>query len=223
MSAGALAVSRRPEWLIPGLLILLSLVPAVAGTIRLAEVAPGAPVSETQERFGDAPIPLMLHILAVIPFSFLGALQFAPAFRRRNRTWHRTAGKVLVVMGFVAALTGLWIAHFYPWAAWDGVAVYVERLVFGMGMLASLVLALVSIGRRDFVAHGDWMTRAYAIGLGAGTQVFTHLPYFLLVGQPGETGRGVMMGAGWVINVIVAEWVIRRRRGRTAPSRALPA
>lgn len=55
------------------------------------------------------------------------------------------------------------------------------------------------------------MTRAYAIGLGAGTQVLTHLPWFLLVGgTPGELPRGVMMGAGWVINIVVAEWVIRR-------------
>jgi hypothetical protein len=61
------------------------------------------------------------------------------------------------------------------------------------------------------------MTRAYAIGLGAGTQVFTHLPYFMLIGlHPGELPRGVMMGAGWIINVAVAEWIIRRRSTRSA-------
>jgi hypothetical protein len=43
--------------------------------------------------------------------------------------------------------------------------------------------------------------------------VLTHLPWFILAdGKPGETPRAVMMGAGWVINVIVAEWVIRRGR-----------
>ena len=55
------------------------------------------------------------------------------------------------------------------------------------------------------------MTRAYPIGLGAGTQVLTHLPWFILVGgTPGELPRAVMMGAGWVINVVVAEWNIRK-------------
>jgi hypothetical protein len=59
------------------------------------------------------------------------------------------------------------------------------------------------------------MIRAYAIGLGAGTQVLTHLPWFLLAeGKPGEGPRAVMMGAGWLINVIVAEWIIRRRVAR---------
>jgi uncharacterized membrane protein len=193
-------------------------VPAIAGTARLAELATGAEVTDANARFFGSPLPVVLHVLAVIPYCILGAFQFAPGFRRRHQAWHRAAGKVLVGMGMVAALTGLWMAHFYPWPAGDGVAVYVERLVFGGAMVASLVLAVVAIGRRDFAAHGAWMTRAYAIGLGAGTQVLTHLPFFLLVGKPGETGRGIMMGAGWVINVIVAEWIINWRRGRTAPS-----
>lgn len=218
MSTRSIAVSRRSEWMTPASLILLSLVPAIAGTVRLAELATGATVTDANARFFGSPLPVVLHVLAVIPYCVLGAFQFAPVFRRRHRAWHRAAGKALVGMGMVAALTGLWMAHFYPWPAGDGVAVYVERLVFGGAMLASLVLAVVAIGRRDFASHGDWMTRAYAIGLGAGTQVLTHLPFFILVGKPGETGRGIMMGAGWVINMAVAEWIIRRRRGRTATS-----
>jgi predicted membrane protein DUF2306 len=148
-------------------------------------------------------------------YSILGAFQFAPGFRRRRRGWHRAAGKLLAVCGLLAALSGLWMAHFYPWPAGDGQGVYLERLVFGSAMVASIVLALLAVGRRDFAAHGAWMIRAYAIGLGAGTQVLTHLPWFILVdGKPGEGPRAVMMGAGWVINVAVAEWIIRTGRVR---------
>jgi hypothetical protein len=50
--------------------------------------------------------------------------------------------------------------------------------------------------------------------MGAGTQVLTHLPWFLLVGQPRETARAVLMGAGWIINLVVAEWIIRRQQPR---------
>jgi uncharacterized membrane protein len=204
--------TSRSQWRIPVMLIALSLVPAIAGTARLAELAGGAEVTPANARFFAMPLPVVLHILAVIPFSILGAFQFSPAFRRRHRAWHRGAGKALVVFGLVAALTGLWMAHFYPWPEGDGIGVYIERLVFGIAMVGSIVLAVDAIRRRDFAAHGAWMIRGYAIGLGAGTQVLTHLPWFILVGQPGETGRTVMMGAGWVINVIVAEWIIRRRQ-----------
>lgn len=120
-------------------------------------------------------------------------------------------------MGLVAAPTGLWMAHFYLWPEGDGELLYVFRLVFGAGMALSLVLALAAIRRRDFLAHGAWMLRGYAIGMGAGTQVLTHLPWFLLVGRPGELARGLLMGAGWVINLAVAEWYIRTRLARAIP------
>ena len=206
----ATTTSRRSSWLVPAALILLSLVPAVAGTIRLAQLAGGAQVTTENARFFAQPIPVVMHILAVIPYSIVGAFQFSPGFRRRNRAWHRSAGRVLGVLGLVAALTGLWMAHFYPWPEGDGLGVYVERLVFGTAMVLSIALGIAAVLRRDFASHGAWMTRAYAIGLGAGTQVLTHLPWFILIGKPGESARTVLMGAGWLINVAVAEWIIRK-------------
>ena len=203
--------STKSDWLIPGALIALSLVPAIAGTVRLAQLAGGAAVTPENARFFAAPVPVMVHIPAAIVYSIVGAFQFSPSFRRRRRAWHRAAGRIIGLCGLLVALSGLWMAQVYPWPAGDGQLVYAERVIFGSAMLLSIVLGLYAIRRRDFASHGDWMTRAYAIGLGAGTQVLTHLPWFVLVGgKPGEFPRAVMMGAGWVINVIVAEWVIRR-------------
>jgi uncharacterized membrane protein len=214
----ATPTSRRSEWWIPALLVLLSLVPTVAGIGRLTQLVSGAQTADNA-RFFAQPLPVVLHILVVIPYGIVGAFQFAPRFRRRHRTWHRSAGRVLAALGLIAALTGLWMAHFYPWPAGDGMGVYVERLIFGTAMIASIVLALAAVRRRDFASHGAWMIRAYAIGLGAGTQVLTHLPWFLLLGKPGESGRTLLMGAGWVINVMVAEWIIRSSRTRASTQR----
>ena len=203
--------SSKSDWLIPGALIALSLVPAIAGTVRLTQLAGGATITPENARFFAAPLPILLHIPSVFVFSLLGALQFSPGFRRRRNGWHRAAGRILIPCGLVAALSGLWMAHFYPWPPGDGQLLYVERLVFGSAMALAIALSVLAIGRREFVSHGEWMLRAYAIGLGAGTQVLTHLPWFLLVGaKPGEQPRAVLMGAGWVINVVVAEWIIRR-------------
>jgi hypothetical protein len=210
--------SRRSDWWIPTSLVLLSLVPAIAGTARLSQLAVGAEVTAANARFFAQPIPVVLHILVVIRYSIVGAFQFSPSFRRRNRPWHRAAGRVLGVFGLLVALTGLWMTQFYPWAEGDGFGVYVERLVFGTAMATSIVLGVDAVRRRDFKAHGAWMTRAYAIALGAGTQVLTHLPWLILVGKPGEWARTVLMGAGWAINVVAAEWIIGRQDQDTSPS-----
>lgn len=217
-------LAPRSDWLIPALLILLSLVPAVAGTARVAELASGGAVTQANARFVAQPLPVVLHVLAVIPFSLLGAFQFGPGLRRRHRSWHRAAGRVVAVCGLVAALTGLWMTLVHPWPEGDGTAVYLLRLIFGTAMLTSIVLALHAVRRRDFTSHGTWMMRGYAIGMGAGTQVLTHIPWFLLAeGRPGESERAVMMGAGWVVNVVAAEWIIRRGQARTSAAVPSPA
>ena len=214
--------ASRRDWLVPAGLIALSLVPAAAGTARLAQLAGGAAnITVENARFFAAPLPLIVHIPAVILYSLLGALQFSPGLRRRYRGWHRAAGRVLVPCALIVALSGLWMTQAYPWPPSDGFAVYLERLVVGTVMLASTVLAVDALRRRDYTSHGAWMTRAYAIALGAGTQVLTHLPWFMLVDlHPAGTPRAVMMGAGWAINIVVAELVIRRQRSARAATRA---
>jgi uncharacterized membrane protein len=212
--------ARRKDHLIIAGLLLLGIVPAVAGSARLSQMAAGTAITASNARFIDSPLPVLLHVPAAILYSVLGSFQFAPGFRKRHRRLHRLFGGLLIPASMVVAITGLWMAHFYPWPAGDGTIVYVERLVVGTAMLASIAMGIDAIRRRALVAHGEWMLRAFALGLGAGTQVFTHLPWFVLVNRtPGELPRGVMMGAAWLINVLVAEYVIRRGFVRHAVTR----
>ena len=105
----------------------------------------------------------------------------------------------------------MWMALFYPRAHNVGNLLTAFRLLFGSAMVASIVLGFVAIRRGDVRRHRAWMTRAYAIGLGAGTQMFTGLVASLIVGPPTELSRALQDGAGWAINLAVAEWAIRRR------------
>ena len=204
------------EWLIPTGLIALSLIPVIAGAVRIGELGGGAAVTPANARFVASPVPVVLHIISVTVYCILGAFQFAPGFRRQHRPWHRIAGRVLIPAGLVAALSGLWMTQFYAWPKYDGEVLYGLRILFGSLMLVSLLLGIDTIRRRDFTQHGAWMIRAYAIGLGAGTQVLTHLPFFLFPAIQSEGTRALCMGAGWVINLAVAEWIIRRHMAHPA-------
>lgn len=197
------------QWRVPAGLLLLSVVPMVAGSARLAQLASGSATPASQ-RFFDAPLPVVLHVVGASVFCVLGAFQFVPSLRRRS--WHRVAGRIALPMGLVASLSGLWMTFFYARPVGDDFSLEVVRFVVGVGMTASLVLALTAIRRRDIRAHRAWITRAYALGLGAGTQVLTHLPWLLLTGTaPLGWPRTIAMAAGWGINLAVAEYVIRRR------------
>lgn len=203
--------NNRTKWLVPIGLVLLSLVPVAAGAARLTQLSGGAAITPDNARFFASPLPVVIHIISVSLYSFLGAFQFAPTLRRPKSGWHRNIGRFLIPCGLVAALSGLWMTQFYPWPNYDGEILYGLRLLFGSAMVLSIVLGFAAIRRRDFIGHGNWMMRAYAIGLGAGTQVFTHLPWFLFPSMQSELTRALFMGAGWVINLAVVEWVIRKR------------
>ncbi len=86
-------------------------------------------------------------------------------------------------------------------------------------MAASIVLGFQAIRLRDITPHRAWMTRAYAIAMGAGTQVFT-----LGIGEAifgsSDLSIALLQGVSWVINLAVAEWFIRRQLTRR-PARAV--
>jgi uncharacterized membrane protein len=210
----------RSDWLIPAGLITLSFIPALAGTIRLVQLGVGVEITPDNARFFAAPLPVTLHIISVMIYCVLGAFQFASGFRRRHPVWHRIAGRILVPCGLAAALSGLWMTQFYPRANYDGTAIYFMRLLVGSAMAFFILRGFAAIRRGDIRRHRAGMMRAYALGLGAGTQVLTHLPWFLFPGMQGELARAICMGAGWVINLAVVEWILLRERRRAMPAGA---
>ncbi len=209
---------RLDRW-VPFALIALVLLPAFFGTLRLIGLAGGRQLMPADPRFTASPVPLVVHIVSAVSYAVLGAFQFSARFRRRRPGWHRATGRVLVVLGLAVALSALWMTLLNPRQPGTGELAYLSRLAFGSGMAASLVLGLTAIRRRDVAAHRAWMVRAYALALGAGTQVVT-LGIGPAVFGPSELTSDVSRATAWVINLAIAEYVIRRparsRRSRLA-------
>jgi uncharacterized membrane protein len=196
-------------WPVPAALVALSAIPLAAGTLRLVQLAGGPELMPADHRYADVPAPLVLHILGAATYAVVGAFQFIPGIRRRHRAWHRRAGRVLVLAGLMVAGSALWMTLLYAAKPGTGDLLYVLRLGFGSAMAACLVLGFTAIRRRDIAAHRAWMIRAYAIGLAAGTQAFTEGIGGAVFGT-GIIAADLAKGAGWVINLAVAEWAIRR-------------
>ncbi|WP_460491957.1 DUF2306 domain-containing protein [Dactylosporangium cerinum] len=121
----------------------------------------------------------------------------------------------MAVAGLLVAGSALWMTLLYSQKPGTGDLLYVLRLVFAAAMAGSLVLGFAAVRRRDIARHRAWMIRAYAIGLAAGTQAFTEGIAVAAFGD-GELVGDLAKGAGWVINLAVAECLIRRRPSRRA-------
>lgn len=208
-------------WPVPAALTMLSAVPLIAGAFRLVQLADGPQVIPADDRFAGSPAALIVHIIGASLYALVGVLQFVPRFRRRHLTWHRRAGRFLAVAGLLVAGSALWMTSLYPQKPGTGDLLYVLRLVFASAMAACLLLGFTAIRRHDIAAHRAWMIRAYAIGLAAGMQAFTEGIGGAILGA-GELRGDLAKGAGWAINLAIAEYVIRRRAAfRSQPAGAL--
>jgi len=200
--------TRSTGW-VPFALVTLVLVPAVAGSLRLVEVFGGPHALPANPRITASPVPVVVHIVCAVLYAVLGAFQFSATLRRRRPGWHRVAGRALVVLGLAVAFSALWLTLFYPRQPGTGELAFLFRLAFGSGMAASIILGFTGIRRGNVARHRAWMTRAYALALGAGTQVFSQGIGNAVFGT-GALATDLSLGAGWVINLAVAEYVIRR-------------
>lgn len=212
---GATRPHVRRGW--PALLglVALSLIPLGSGVLRLVQLAGGPDLMPADPRFTASAAPLVAHVVSSLVFALAGAVQFVPRLRRRGHTWHRRAGRVVAAAGVVAALSALWITVLYPHRPGTGEVLFALRLLFATGMTVSIALGVAAIRRRDVRAHRAWMIRGYAIGVAAGTQAFTEGFSEALFGS-GVLRDDLAKGLGWVLNLAVAEWLIRRTPRRHA-------
>jgi len=98
--------------------------------------------------------------------------------------------------------------------------------IFGSVRLRQIAGGIATADHARFLAmagHGAWMMRAYALGMGAGTQVFTHIPLMMVPSLRSELSRAIAMGAAWGINALVAEYFIQRSVQPRAANQRYPA
>jgi uncharacterized membrane protein YozB (DUF420 family) len=206
--------SRRVStWRVPLALVVLSFIPVIAGAVRLTDLSTGSTHMPQDAHHPEVPVALIVHIVTATVYSLLGAFQFSAGIRRRHVRWHRTAGRALVPTGLAVAFSALWLTLVYPTEEGTGPLLYWSRLLFAVAMAACLVLGLLEVRARDFRAHRAWMIRAYALGLGAGTQVVTIGLAAATLGTSTPV-TDAASAAGWAVNLTIAELIVRRPRPR---------
>jgi uncharacterized membrane protein len=221
VSQVASATNRSGRW-VPAALLALAAIPVVIGSIRVVQLLGGPAGIEPDARFDAAPAGVVVHVVASILYAVLGALQFSSRTRRRHPAWHRRAGRALIALGLVVAGSALWLTLLYDRKEGTGTLLYSVRLLVGAGMGACVLLGWAAMRRRDLAAHAAWMTRAYALALGAGTQPFT-VGFGQAVFGSGVVQTDVMLAAGWGLNLTAAELIIRRSPHAQVPHQRRPA
>lgn len=221
MTTSTIRRAESARW-VPAALVALSLMPTILGSLRIGELFGGPALMPPHPGIAASPVPVIVHIGSAIPYALLGAFQFSSRLRRRHPRWHRTTGRLLVALGLAVACSGLWMTLAYLPQPGTGSLLYAFRLLAGSAMAASVLLGVVAIRSGHVGQHQAWMMRAYALALGAGTQVLTGAVAATLPGGS-VLVHDLAVGAGWVINLAVAEAAIHRSRARSPVTNSVTA
>ncbi|MFT6657057.1 DUF2306 domain-containing protein [Maritalea sp.] len=204
--------TKISNWRVPVLLLVFGLINIAFGTIQLSSIAAGpaadGSISEmTSPQYLITPIPVLIHIISGIAFNLLTPLQFVPALRKRAPKLHRWSGRFLMITGLGAAISGIYMNQYFPafGTGWK----YAAVLVFGIGMVVSLMLGLRAILKRDVKSHNFWMMRAVVIGLGPATQRLIILPIYFATGEMSILMIEIGVWAGFLINLAAGEMILR--------------
>lgn len=212
---------ERRSWTdiaVPAGLFALGAIPVgFAGVLLVWTISGHVPADHP--RLAETPLPFALHAAGGMLFGLLGPLQFAPRIRNRWRGFHRASGRVFVIGGLLLAVSGLWLLALYPASA--GWLLQSGRLFMSLALLVCLPLAVAAARARNIPRHRAWMIRGYAIGIAAGTQSLVLFPVYLIAGEPVGLWSDLVLLSGWVINIAVGEWAIRRNTPRRIPGPTL--
>jgi uncharacterized membrane protein len=177
-----------------------------------------AELDRFDRRFATHPVSTILHVLPGGIFLVLALLQFSPRIRSRHIQFHRYVGRILMVVGFLAALTGLYFGILVPYGGPGETAII---LLVGGLFLAALIRAFVAIRRKQVSLHREWMIRAVAIAIGVSTVRVVGAVLDVALSPVGVGAADVFvlsLWVGWGITLGAAElWIRYTRRHRDAP------
>lgn len=152
---------------------------------------------------------LYAHIITGCLALLIGPFQI---FRKQKNQMlkkaHRAFGKIYVACIFISGLINIYLSIFASggWVAQLG--------FFTMDLLwiYFTYIAVIRVINKDINSHRNWMLRSYALTFAAVTLRLYQVPLMLLLDF--EIAYKISAWLCWGVNLIIIEWVIRKRKAK---------
>lgn len=148
-----------------------------------------------------------IHIFAGAICILTALVQFSRYVLKKSKPIHRWSGKVYVfVVLFLGAPTGLYMSFFAKGSLW-------ERSLFlfmAVSWFISTLYGLITIKKKNVLAHKIWMIRSYAMTMTAVTFRIYHIIFYLLAWDH-LANYELSLWISVIGNMLFAEWIIYRQ------------
>lgn len=185
---------------------------------------------------------ILLHIAGGMVAITVGPFQFVGRLRESHPAVHRALGYAYLVSVLAAGSMAVWLSPDTSVFAADGLAdlnridlsflglspsflgysssaryspsqfrlVVVGFAALAVTWLFTSAMAFVRARQRRYFEHRAWMVRSYSLTFAAATVRLLGLPFLVLTRSP--VVAVIWTFWSWVLNLMVAEWIVRRDR-----------
>ncbi|MFT4577044.1 MAG: putative membrane protein [Polaribacter sp.] len=145
-------------------------------------------------------------------FSLLiGWSLFLKKFRAKKLHLHRLIGKIYVIAVLLSSVTGL-VAAYY---ATGGVFAKLGFAGMSIAWFVCTYIPYKAIRNKNIQKHERWMIRSYAVTF-TGVTFRLWMPFLLIAFQLDFLeAYPIAAWASWIANLVVAQWLIRKRFGKS--------
>jgi uncharacterized membrane protein len=180
----------------------------------VTQMAGGDYAARQYPRFRQNPALTASHLVPSIAFILIGATQLSKRSRLAYPKVHRWLGRLFALTTVVISITGILISIVLNYT---GVSEIVPSLVFGTLSIVSVILGVRRARQKHFVAHREWMLRAYAVALGIVTARLALFGFTSLTGEPASEFFGTIFWLGSGSNLLGVEVWINLTRAKPRP------
>jgi uncharacterized membrane protein len=167
----------------------------------------------------SAPPLFVLHALSGAVALLAGSLQLRLAIRPlgRRRRRHRRLGRIYLWAAWTTSLSSLGVAAFFD------VSMAAKAAFAGVSLLwfATTTAAFCRIRQGNVAAHREWMIRSFSLAFFFVTGSLWP-PLLAATDLPQAIGYPLALLLSWSLNLLAAEWWIRRTRPNHPRDRQTP-
>ncbi|HEY9292738.1 MAG TPA: DUF2306 domain-containing protein [Microlunatus sp.] len=207
---------RRP-WVIPlAVLTTAFLVYALPPYLSLDPATARLPVPPSAIYYPT----LVTHIFLGSLMLCCATLQVWPWLRRSHLRIHRISGRIYVVSAIGVGIGGIIVAQFPH----GGPVQQVGNTLLGVLLLITTVQGYRAVRQGRIAEHREWMLRSFALAFSIVANRLWLVICMIIFAPTGE-GEGLTAAIGistwmsWVVNLMIAEWWLHRRRHGRSGSR----
>lgn len=149
-----------------------------------------------------------VHVFSSILIITSGLFQFSKTVLNRYTNIHRISGFIYLVTTLLISGPAALVMSFYANGGYPAQASFVILSILWLG---STFMAYYYVRKKDYITHGKWMTRSYALTLSAvSLRLYSYLfDVFHFTMNPVDLYI-LLSWMSWIPNLIAAEIFIRR-------------